>query len=405
MVKVCMIGLGVRGCKLINQLLLNERDLEIVAVCDLYEDRVGMAQKLLRDAGRSEPVGFTDWKAALNTAGLDAVFILGDWSTHTEMAVYAMEKGIAVASEVGGEYSLEHCFELVRTQEKTGTPYMFMENCCYGRDELIATSMARHGLFGTIVHCSGTYSHDLREYIAYGHEKRHYRCDNYLHRNADDYPTHNLGPIAKLLDINRGNRILTVTSFSTRAEGVAEYIATRPDATEEMKMARFRHGDIINTFITCAGGETIQLTLDTTLPRYYDRALTVRGTKGMYTQSLNSVFLDGDSEELISADYAEKNVHNAKAYEENYLPPIYKNMTDEVKNTIHGGMDWFALQGFMNGVKNGAPMPIDVYDAAVWQAVSVLSEASIAAGGAPQVMPDFTGGKWLTRPRLDVCEI
>ena len=107
-----------------------------------------------------------------------------------------MHKGIAVASEVGCEYSLENCYRLVRTQEQTGTPYMFMENCCYNKDELLATAMARKNMFGTIVHCAGAYAHDLRREVAYGHVNRHYRFDNYLKRSCDNYPTHELGPIA-----------------------------------------------------------------------------------------------------------------------------------------------------------------------------------------------------------------
>ena len=406
--KICVIGLGSRGNSQIRYLLAGMKDLEIVSVCDVYEDRVEEAKKLLRDAGREEPLGFTDWKESLNVRGLEGVMITTNWASHTEIAVYAMEKGIAVASEVGCEYSIESCFNLIRTQERTGTPYMFLENCCYGREELVVTSMVRRGALGTVVHCSGAYAHDLRKQIAYGRVDRHYRHDNYRLRSCDNYTTHELGPIAKILDINRGNRILTVSSFASKARGVEEYIATRSDATEEMKAARFAHGDIINTLITCAGGETILLTLDTTLPRFYDRALTVRGTKGMYTQTFNSVFLDngGEEEEAWTAvEYAKKNLDNLKEYEEKYLPNLYKNVTKEAEEAGHGAMDWFVFRAFTDGVKNGTPMPIDVYDAAVWQAVSVLSEQSIAQGGAPQTMPDFTGGKWLTRPRLDVCEI
>jgi len=338
-------------------------------------------------------------------SGVDAVFVFSDWTTHTEIAIYAMEKGIAVASEVGCEYSIDNCHTLVRTQEKTGTPYMFMENCCYNRDELLATSMARHGLFGTLIHCSGTYSHDLRKEIAYGHVNRHYRFDNYLHRNCDNYPTHELGPISKLLDINRGNRILTVSSFASKSAGLEEYIATRPDATEEMRSAKFKQGDIVTTILTCARGETIQIRLDTTLPRSYDREFTVRGTKGMYTQTLNAVFFDGEKEYWEPSDFARKYLCNAKNYEDKYLPSIWKNITPEQQKAGHGGMDWFTYEAFTDAIKNGTSMPIDVYDSAVWQAVSVLSETSIAAGGAPQTMPDFTGGKWIKRPRLDVVEM
>lgn len=404
MINACVIGLGGRGYGLMRGVLMKNPEINVVAVCDVYEDRVARAVNAAKEAGM-DAKGFSDYKEALNVKGLDAAFVFTDWSTHAEIAIYAMEKGIPVASEVGCEYTLENCFNLVRTQERTGTPYMFVENCCWGKDEMLATAMARKGLFGTVVHCSGAYAHDLRREISYGHVNRHYRFDNYVNRCCENYPTHELGPIAKLLNINRGNRILTVSSFSSKAAGLQEYIKTREDATEEMKNATFRQGDIITTVLTCAGGETIHLTLDTTLPRSYSRQFTVRGTKGSYYQDTNTVFLDGEKEYWEPVDYYKETLNNAKNYEEEFLPSLWKNITPEELSAGHGGMDWFAYKAFTDALKNGTPMPIDVYDGATWQAVSVLSEISIQQGGAPQAMPDFTNGAWFKRPAKDVFDL
>ena len=403
MVNVCIIGLGLRSLGLIKSVLLNNPDVKITAVCDVYEDRIEAALAKIREHGQ-DAKGFKDYKEALNSAGLDAVFVFTGWEMHAEIAVYAMEKGIAVASEVGCEYSLDNCYALVQTQEKTGTPYMFMENCCWGKAELLATAMARKNVFGTVVHCSGAYGHDLRNQVAYGLVTRHYRYQNYLTRCCENYPTHELGPIAKLLDINRGNRIVSVSSFASKAAGLEEYIKTREDATEEMKNARFKQGDIVNTVLTCANGETILLRLDTTLPRSYSRDFTVRGTKGLFMQDPYMVYLDGEPESFNTLNYMKECIGNAEKYEKEYLPDIWKNITPEMLSAGHGGMDWFAYSAFVNAVKNHTVIPVDVYDSATWQAVSVLSEMSIAQGGAPQQMPDFTGGKWMDRPRLDVCE-
>ncbi len=400
MINICVVGLGCRGYSMLCDVLLNMDDLNVLSVCDVYEDRVQQAV----EAAGGNAQGFTDYQQALSVPGLDAVFIFTDWSSHTEIAVYAMKKGIAVACEVGCEYSLENCCRLVRTHEETGTPYMLLENCCWGREELMATAMARRNLFGTIVHCSGAYAHDLRNEIAYGHVNRHYRFDNYVNRCCENYPTHELGPIAKLLDINRGNRILTVSSFASKAAGLEEYIRSREDATEEMKNTRFLQGDIVTTVLTCANGETILLRLDTTLPRSYSREFTVRGTKGLYMQDTNSFFFDGDKEFFDPAEYYKGSLNNGEQYRE-YLPDAWKNLTDREMQLGHGGMDWLAYTAFVRALKNGEEMPVDVYDAATWQAVSVLSELSIQQGGAPQAMPDFTGGKWKERPRRDVCEL
>ena len=401
---VCIVGLGGRGYGLMRGVLMKNPEINVIAVCDVYEDRVARAVNAAKEAGM-DAKGFSDYKEALNVKGLDAAFVFTDWSTHAEIAIYSMEKGIPVASEVGCEYTLENCFNLVRTQERTGTPYMFVENCCWGKDEMLATVMARKGLFGTVVHCSGAYAHDLRREISYGHVNRHYRFDNYVNRCCENYPTHELGPIAKLLNINRGNRILTVSSFSSKAAGLQEYIKTREDATEEMKNATFRQGDIITTVLTCAGGETIHLTLDTTLPRSYSRQFTVRGTKGSYYQDTNTVFLDGEKEYWEPVDYYKETLNNAKNYEEEFLPSLWKNITPEELSAGHGGMDWFAYKAFTDAVKSGSPVPIDVYDGATWQAVSVLSEISIQQGGAPQAMPDFTNGAWFKRPAKDVFDL
>jgi len=404
MINACVIGLSGRGCEsLLKNVLLKNKDINVVSVCDIYQDRIDNALKLIKDNG-GDAKGFTDYKDALNMKGIEAAFVFTGWESHAEIAMYAMEKGIPVASEVGCEYSIENCQKLVRTHEKTGTPYMFMENCCYGQDELFATSMVRHGAFGTIVHCSGAYAHDLRQEISYGLKNRHYRFKNYLYRNLDNYPTHELGPIAKILNINRGNKILTVSSFASKSAGLRDYIESLPDASDEMKEAMFKQGDIVTSVLTCAGGETITLRLDTTLPRTYSREFTVRGTKGMYSQDTNSVFLDGDKELFNPIEYYKDNLDNAQKYYDKYLPEIWKNVSTEELKAGHGGMDYFAYKAFSDAVINKTEMPIDVYDGVTWMAVAVLSEMSIALGGAPQAMPDFTNGKWFHRKPCDVCE-
>lgn len=399
---VAIVGYGQRASDLVPNVLTKLKDVNFVSVCDKYPDRAEKAKADLEKYGFS-PKAFTDYREALSVGGLDAVLVLSSWDSHCEVALYAMEKGIAVGSEVGCEYSLENCFELVRTHERTKTPYMFMENCCFGEEELLATSLVRRGMLGSIVSCSGAYGHDLRHEIAYGHKNRHYRFDNYKTRCLENYPTHELGPIAKLLNINRGNRIVSVMSVASKAAGLEEYITSRPDADEEMKSTRFSQGDIVETLIKCANGELIRLTLDTTLPRSYSRAFTVRGTKGAYFMDTDSFFFDGDKEFWLPTDFAKEYMGNAKKYEA-LRPEIWRNVTREDREHGHGGMDLFCYGAFIDALKNNKPMPIDVYDGAVWQAVSVLSEQSILKNSV-EIMPDFTHGAYLTRKSEDVVPL
>ena len=60
-------------------------------------------------------------------------------------------------------------------------------------------------------------------------------------------------------------------------------------------------------------------------------------------------------------------------------------------------MDYLVLRAFIEAVAGGEPMPIDVYDAATWMAVTALSAESIEKGGARVEFPDFTSGKWKER--------
>lgn len=408
-VRLCLAGLGGRGRGVLGSVLLTMDDVEISAVCDIYEDRIAAAVDIVKEAGRPAPEGFTDYRLMIDTIHPDAVLIFTGWEYHTEIAVYAMEHGAHVGSEVGCAYSMEELYHLVETKERTGRQYMFMENCCYGKEELLATAMARAGLFGTIVHAQGSYAHDLREEILYGIENRHYRFRNYQNRCLENYPTHELGPIARLLGINRGNRIVSVVSVASKAEGLKAYAEKQDQAGKLPDSARdvvFRQGDIVTTILTCAGGETITLRLDTTLPRFYARDFTIRGTKGLYEQNTNTVFLEDVHPEAFweTARSYQAFINNAEAYEEAYLPSIWKEVTPEVLAAGHGGMDYFCYRAFIDAVRDGTDVPIDVYDGATWMAVSVLSEISIQQGGAPQAMPDFTGGKWHLRPLKDVIQ-
>ncbi len=408
-VRMAVVGLGQRGYYVTKLVLLKNNRIDVTAVCDLYEDRVEEAKKLVAEDCGVEPFGTLNYKDLLDRDDVDAIYVACSWEYHIEVAIEAMKKGKAVALEVGGAYSLEELDELVSTYEETKTPLMFMENCCYNREELLATALARGGKFGKVVHCSGAYAHDLRDEITKGNIIRHYRLRNYTNRNCENYPTHELGPIAKLLNINRGNRMVSLVSVaSIGGAGLEQYVKDHPELVEQdptLEGRRFKQGDIVHTIITCAGGETILLKLDTTLPRSYSRELTVRGTKGYYSMDANSVYLDGMSHGGIdAAENISAILNNAKEYEADYLHPVWLNMTKEDMENGHGGMDPVLWDHFIDAYLNGEEMPIDVYDAASWMAITALSERSIAMGGMPQAIPDYTDGKWIIREPKDVID-
>lgn len=381
-IRVGVVGCGGRGRGLMGECFIYIKDMEIAAVCDNFEDRAEKAAEMMYENTGKKPRAFKAFEDMLACPDVEAVLVTSPWETHIPFAIKAMEAGKPVGIEVGGATSLQECWDLVRTWEKTRTPFMFMENCCFGRTELMVTNMVRQGLFGDIVHCAGAYAHDLRDEVAGGDVNHHYRLRHYRNRCCENYPTHELGPIAKLLNINSGNRMLSLTATASKAAGMKAYGAP----------GSFNQGDIVNTIIKCAGGESILLTLDTTLPRYYSRDFTVRGTKGMYEERTNSVFIDGEHTEHWNW---KPNWDNAEKYLEKYEHPIWHKFLNDGVSGGHGGMDGLVFGAFIECLKNGWEMPLDVYDAAAWMAITPLSEKSIATGSSPVEIPDFTSGRWL----------
>ncbi len=408
--KIGFIGLGQRGAAygmtdgsigLLGNVLKNSADVVVTVVCDKYEERLEAAAKKITDHGYDMPMITTDYKDVFK-AGVDAIVISTSWDMHVKVALEGMEAGIPVAMEVGGTHNIDDCWKLVDCHEKTGTPIFFMENCCYNKDEALVTSLARNGVLGEISFCQGYYCHDLREEIAGGIDTHHYRLKEYMEHNCENYPTHELGPIAKLLNITSGNRFTKLVSMSSKAQGMKHYIANNPKYSERLKDAEFKQGDVTTTMIECENGETIFLKLDTTLPRLYERGLTASGTKGFYCQTTQSVILDGGEFNHESDPY-KKAFFSAEKYKE-YLPEDWRTITEEQLKSGHGGMDYIMLKNFFRCIKEDKPFPIDVYDAVTWMSVTALSEQSIALGSMPVACPDFTRGKYKERKTVDVFE-
>lgn len=387
---MALIGAGNRCKGLYRADLKNRADTEYTAICDKYRDKAEALADELEADGRPRPKIYTDYRECLTASKPDAALVSTAWEAHLKVTVYAMELGVAVACEVGGAYSLESLWELVRCYERTQTPVMLLENCCYGRLELLALNMKRLGLLGRIVHCEGGYRHDLRSEIADGEKNRHYRLKEYISRNCENYPTHEIGPIAKLLDINCGNRFLTLTSVGSLSAGLEKYVEDHK--IESLRGVRFNQSDVVTTVIRCQNGETVTITLDTCNPRYYSRAFLAQGTKGLVSEENASVYLERDNPEECY-DWS-PHFNNVGQYYEKYEHPLWKGYTPGSEG--HGGMDTLVLNGFFEALKNGDPMPIDVYDMATWMSVSVLSEQSLLTGQSV-AFPDFTDGKWISR--------
>lgn len=407
-VNVGIIGVGLRGRSHLNLLLLRD-DVNITALCDIDSKAISASQKMITDAGLKEVPAFgagdLDFLNMLSNETMDGVIIATPWRWHTRMAVAVMKAGMYAGVEVSAANTLQECWDLVNTSEETGMPCMILENVCYRRDVMAVLNMVRQGLFGEMIHMECGYQHDLREVkfndgkqphgggVEFGEKaisEARWRTEHSVKRNGDIYPTHGIGPVAKMLNIDKGNRFQYLTSTATKPRGLHNYIVKHGGEDHSNAKVRFKLGDVVTTIIKTANDETIMVQHDTNLPRPYSLGFRVQGTNGLWMDINNSLYIEDVSEEKHQWESDE-------SYMDKYDHPLWKRFENQAVGAGHGGMDFFVVNAFVESIKHKAPTPLDAYDAASWSAISPLSEQSIAMGSAPVNFPDFTRGRWMSR--------
>ena len=398
-VRVGLVGSGLRGTGHIGN-LLKLPGVEIKAVCDTVASRVENVQNLVEKAGQPRPASFSrgesDYKRLCAEADLDIVYVATPWEWHTRMCVEAMKNGKHAATEVPAAITVEECWELVETAEKTGRHCMQLENCCYDRVELMVLNMVRKGLFGELLHAECGYLHDLRD-IKFGPDHEgDWRLNHSIRRNADLYPTHGLGPVAWCMDINRGNLFDHMVTMASKSRSLHEYAVEKFGANSPQAKLEFKLGDVVSSLIRTSAGQSILVMHDTNSPRPYSRKIIVQGTRGLIEKYPNPVvYIEGKSpahkwEDLLST-YAKEWEH-----------PLWAELEQKAQGSGHGGMDYILNYRLIQCLQRGEPLDMDVYDAAALSAVTPLSETSIANRSKTVDFPDFTRGKWRSRPPLGI---
>ncbi|MDP2060549.1 MAG: Gfo/Idh/MocA family oxidoreductase [Flavobacteriaceae bacterium] len=405
--KVGLIGVGLRGTNHLENLLLR-KDILVTAICDIDSTRTDLALDTIKKAAYPKPQVFgkndLDYRNLLQLKEVDAVIISTPWLWHTRMAKDAMLAGKYTGVEVSAANTMEECWDLVNTHEQTGSHLMILENVNYRRDVMAVLNMVRQNVFGELVHFRCGYQHDLRgvklndgktpygrgaEFGENGISESKWRTHHSVYQNADVYPTHGVGPIAVMDNINRGNRFLSLTSHATKSRGLHNYIVEVGGENHPNAKVKFKLGDIVTTTIETALGETIIVTHDTNLPRPYSLGFRVQGTNGLWEVDGNRIYIEGQSKPHQwdeETDWLKKYDH-----------PLWQKYGEYAADSGHGGMDFFVLNAFVESAKQNIVPPLDAYDAAAWSAITPLSELSIENNGAPQDFPDFTRGLWINR--------
>jgi hypothetical protein len=392
-VRIGFIGLGMRGSDAVERLSYID-GLEITALCDKYPDRVAKAQKTLEKMQRPKAKEFSGdegWKALCQSNDIDLIYICTPWHLHTPQAVAAMKNGKHAAVEVPAAKTIDECWQLVETSEKTRKHCMMLENCCYDFFELLTLNMARNGLFGEIVHAEGAYIHDLSKDWLFN--KKAYadmwRLKENIGQNGNLYPTHGLGPVAQCMNINRGDKFDYLVSMSTQdftLNNMAREMAAMDDFFKPYVDKPYR-GNMNNTLIRTSKGKTILVQHDVSTLRPYSRIHLISGTKGMAQK--------WPGPERISFSHSWIKKEELDELYKKYSPPIVQHIGEIAKEVGgHGGMDFIMDWRLIDCLRNGLPLDQDVYDAAAWSCVFPLSIKSVVAKSKSVSVPDFTRGSW-----------
>ena len=397
-VRIGLVGLGDRGTGAAGRLPYVEH-CSIVALCDLYPDRVERAQKVIEEAGDPRAIyeftGPEGYKELCELDDIDLVYLAVPWYLHTPIAVYAMEHGKHVAIEVPAATSIKECWDLVNTSERTRRHCMMLENCCYDYYEITCLNMAQQGLFGEVVHGEGSYCHNLEPF--WDNYQGDWRMSYNKDHHGDVYPTHGIGPVCQVLNIHRGDKMDVLVAMDTDAFAGQEAADKRYG---KGAVEKYANGDNTMTFIRTHNGKTILVEHSVVTPRPYDRMYQLQGTKGFANKypneglALGGEDLSGiDSENLDAEDYMSDADRDAMM--DAYKHPILKQYEEKAREVGgHGGMDFIMDSRLMYCLHHGLPLDQDVYDAAEWSCLVELTEVSINHGCMPIVMPDFTRGEW-----------
>ena len=410
-IRAAFIGVGYRGPNHLR-FLAKLDGFEVVAISDLYEDNVMRERDFCLEIGKGKrhqdistySGGENKWKQMLDEVKPDVVFICTNWVNHAPMVIEAMNKGAHAFCEVPLALTLDEMWDIVITSERTQKHCMMMENVNYDRTELMYLNMCRQGVIGDLLHAEAAYIHELRgqmEHVDRGTGS--WRTGHYAHRNGNLYPTHGLGPVAQYMNLSRGDdNFSSLVSFSTPSLGRKDYAAKNYPADHKWNKLNYKGGDLNTSIIKTTMGRTIMIQWDETSPRPYSRHNLIQGTKGTLAGFPTRVALEGGFEGLTDNHHQWIQGEQLEALYEKYDHPLYKRISEQTKDSGHGGMDGMMAYRIVECLQQGLPLDQNVYEGCFWSAVSPLSELSVAQGGAPQAFPDFTRGSWRNTSPLSI---
>jgi predicted dehydrogenase len=396
-VRIGIIGMGNRGPGHMRNMARID-GVEIKALCDIRPEKAHRAKERLANTNHNPDIytgSKEQWKKLCQRDDIDLVIVTTPWYMHAAMSIYAMNHGKHVATEVPAAGTIEECLQLVETAERTRKHLMMTENYCYMPFQLLMLSMARKGFFGEIVHGECAYNTSK---MKNNFNKNLYWdmwwLKQYATRKGNIYPTHGLGVVAQIMDINRGDKfefLVSVESKDFMMAAKAEELAATDDFFKPFVGYDYR-GNMNTTMIKTTKGRTIMLQHDATSPSPHNLIHGIYGTKG-------AALFDPPPPRISTGNHKWATPEEFESIKKKYTPSIFKKMSRLAKSSGHGGSDLIIDWHLIDCLHNGLPLDQDVYDAAAWSSIVPLSEWSVNNNSNSIQIPDFTAGSWQTNKR------
>ena len=410
-VRVGIAGVGFRGIDAVDY-ISQLPNTEVAALCDLYQERIDLGNKLLVEkSGKPKAkrtfVGPEAYKAMCEWDGVDVIYITAPWQLHVPIARYALASGKVALVEVPSALTIDDCWALVEDSEKYRRPCMMLENCCYGETEMFGLSLVKQGILGEILHGEGGYNHDLKGWCYGDFDPKIKFQEGYWNRwrlrynaahDGNQYPTHGFGPIAQAMDINRGDRLDYLVSLSSKPYSYEAYAKAKYGAGTELGDLKVKMGDVNTTLIRTAMGRSIQVRHNVATPQRGYRYEMITGSNGIWGGFPDKLYFQGHG----APETKWESFFDEKTYDEmreKYRHPAWRQAgaaADVVGG--HGGMDFMMGLRWTYCLQAGVPLDFDVYDLASWCSICELSERSCTNGSRPVEFPDYTRGAWKTTP-------
>jgi len=331
--------------------------LELVALCDTWEER-------LEQAGKQFDVAtYTDFDEFLGH-DMDAVILANYFHEHAPFAVRALQADKHVMSETSACFTIAEGVELIRTVERTGKTYMFAENYPYMVFNQEMRRLYQAGEVGTVMYAEAEYIHPDPAEVIMGRA-----CGTYHWRNwipATYYCTHSLAPIMFITE--------------TWPEKVNGFVMVRRD-DDPINGRTIKFGDASSMIaLRMDNGAVVRLVQ--VYLRGHGVWVRVHGSRGLME---NLRWGERNMLRVVREQYHEERRHP----EEMIYRPDFPEFHQQALQAGHGGGDFFTNYHFAEAIRRDEPPFLDVYRGVTMSIIGPLAYRSALGDSNTIDVPDF----------------